>query len=283
LDIKQIEKEQDNDAYSLYVYAIRYPVTRDVYLRRLRIFFNHIQLLSMDEPMDVRCNIFAQKTASNIGEYIHLVLFRDIIRNRRINNPIALEDLLRIIAKESSQIISRETLENTLNLKREGLNSYIYLLKSTFLISESEFFSTNRTKSIRREKKIQIHDIGIRNALSSEFNEKIIENDTEMGKVVETVVTDHIRRLKFNLEPIPEPRTFYWKEKNEVDIIINPFNKIISTEVKYRENINANEIKGLEQFIEKYNPSISLVITKKDLKINNTIIFIPLWIFLLLC
>lgn len=64
MDIKQIEKHQeqndnDNDAYSLYVYAIRSPITRDVYLRRLRIFFNHIHILSMDEPMEVRCNIFA--------------------------------------------------------------------------------------------------------------------------------------------------------------------------------------------------------------------------------
>ena len=68
MDIKQIEKqqeEQDNDAYSLYVYAIRSPVTRDVYLRRLRIFFNHIQLLSMGEPMDIRCNVFAEKASSN--------------------------------------------------------------------------------------------------------------------------------------------------------------------------------------------------------------------------
>ena len=68
MDIKQIEKQsraKSVDAYSLYVYAIRSPVTRDVYLRRLRIFFNHIQILSMDEPMDVRCNIFAEKASSN--------------------------------------------------------------------------------------------------------------------------------------------------------------------------------------------------------------------------
>jgi hypothetical protein len=63
LDIKQIE--QQHDAYSLYVYAIRSPITRDVYLRRLRIFFNHIQILSMDEPMEIRCNVFAEKALSN--------------------------------------------------------------------------------------------------------------------------------------------------------------------------------------------------------------------------
>ena len=42
MDINQTEKHEqaqddNNDAYSLYVYAIRSPVTRDTYLRRLRI------------------------------------------------------------------------------------------------------------------------------------------------------------------------------------------------------------------------------------------------------
>jgi hypothetical protein len=35
---------EESNAYSLFVYAIRSQVTRDYYLRRLRIFFNHINL-----------------------------------------------------------------------------------------------------------------------------------------------------------------------------------------------------------------------------------------------
>jgi hypothetical protein len=51
---------EETNAYSLFVYAIRSQVTRDYYLRRLRIFFNHINL----EPnltMEERCNHFANK------------------------------------------------------------------------------------------------------------------------------------------------------------------------------------------------------------------------------
>ncbi len=33
--------------HMLFVYAMRSPVTKDTYLRRFRIFFNHIQILSM--------------------------------------------------------------------------------------------------------------------------------------------------------------------------------------------------------------------------------------------
>ena len=54
------EEEEESDAYSLFVYAIRSQVTKDYYLRRLRIFFNHINLLPGGN-MEERCNLFAAK------------------------------------------------------------------------------------------------------------------------------------------------------------------------------------------------------------------------------
>ena len=36
---------EESDAYSLFVYAARSQVTKDYYLRRLKIFFNHIGMV----------------------------------------------------------------------------------------------------------------------------------------------------------------------------------------------------------------------------------------------
>ena len=57
---KKILEEEGSDAYSLFVYAIRSQVTKDYYLRRLRIFFNHINLLP-GGSLEERCNLFAIK------------------------------------------------------------------------------------------------------------------------------------------------------------------------------------------------------------------------------
>jgi hypothetical protein len=62
MQIKQ--KVEKSDAYSLFVYAIRSPLTRDYYLRRLRIFFNHINLMP-NETMEERCNLFAVRGIRN--------------------------------------------------------------------------------------------------------------------------------------------------------------------------------------------------------------------------
>jgi hypothetical protein len=55
----QIERQPiaESNAYSLFVYAVRSQVTRDYYLRRLQIFFNHFNLLPHGTMKD-RYNLF---------------------------------------------------------------------------------------------------------------------------------------------------------------------------------------------------------------------------------
>ena len=56
--------KEEMDAYSIFVYGIRSPLTRDYYLRRLKIFFNYIELLP-EKNIDERCNYFAEKGKEN--------------------------------------------------------------------------------------------------------------------------------------------------------------------------------------------------------------------------
>ncbi len=58
MQIQQERKTNESDAYSLFVYAIRSQVTRDYYLRRLKVFFNFIDLLP-NQNIERRCNQFA--------------------------------------------------------------------------------------------------------------------------------------------------------------------------------------------------------------------------------
>ncbi|MGA6991649.1 MAG: hypothetical protein WBX81_14630 [Nitrososphaeraceae archaeon] len=64
MQIKEKPAVKESNAYSLFLYAVRSEVTRDYYLRRLRIFFNHIDILP-DGKMEERCNLFAAKGIRN--------------------------------------------------------------------------------------------------------------------------------------------------------------------------------------------------------------------------
>lgn len=222
--------------------------------------------------------------AENFKTYLNLTIYKDIVRTFKIRDPIAFEELVAILARECSHRINYSELARTLGLKRQTLKSYIYFLKTTFLISESEYYSKSRAKRIRREKKVYINDPGIRNVEVGALNEYLLSNPAELGKVVEAVVADHCRRLKFDLEPTSEIQLFYWKNLGlETDIVIEILQKPLPIEVKYRDRIDRKDLRGLQELSKKFKPSLQIAITKEKLDLNESTVFTPLWLFLLMC
>jgi len=222
--------------------------------------------------------------AESLKTYLNLTIYKDIVRTFKIRDPVAFEELIAVLARECCQRLNYSELARTLELKRHTLKSYIYFLKTAFLISESEYYSKSRTKRIRREKKVYINDSGIRNVAVGALNDYLLTNTTELGKVVEAVVADHCRRLKFDLEPASETQLFYWKNKgHETDIVVDMLQKPIPIEVKYRDKVDRKDLKGLLEFSEKHKTPFQAVITREKLDLSGNTVFIPLWLFLLMC
>jgi len=224
------------------------------------------------------------RCAENLRNYLHLTIYKDIVRTFRIRDPKSFEELISLLAKQCSQRLNYSELARILGLKRETLRAYIYFLKTAFLISESEYYSRSRAKRVRREKKVYINDPGIRNIAVGALNEYLLSDSAELGKVVEGIVADHCRRLKFNLEPASEIQLYYWKNKGyETDIVIDLFQKPLPIEVKYKDTIHKRDLRGLQEFSKKYAPPFNIVITRGRLGISRNTIFIPIWLFLLMC
>lgn len=219
-----------------------------------------------------------------LQSYLSLTIYKDIVKIFKIRDPIAFEDLVSLIAKESCNRVNYSNLAKILGLKRDTLKSYISYLKSAFLVSESEFYSQDPGKRTRRDKKAFYNDPGIRSVSIGALNEYLHRNPVELGKVVQTVVTDHCRRLIFNLEGKIDPPLFYWKNQaHEIDIVMELFRKTLPIEVKYSQTINEKDLRSLQTFSKKLTPPFSIVVTRTRLDLSENIIFVPLWLFLLMC
>lgn len=252
------------------------------YKTKMQTYLNEY-LIKGGYPENININDLAV-CGDNLRTYLHLTLYKDIIKNAGIRDPRALEKLLLIIARESSQKFNRETIAKTIKVHRIiTLNQYIKLLKEAFLVTEAEYYTSSVMKQVRRENKMYVNDVGIRNVQASMFSEEIFRNPAELGKIVETTIADHTKRLKFNLESGVEPAIFYWSDIYEVDLVIELFQKPLPIEIKYRESVSLSDLKGIKKFSEKYNPTIALAITKNQLEIhNNNVIYIPAWLYMLI-
>ena len=125
-------------------------------------------------------------------------------------------------------------------------------------------------------------DAGIRNGISDYLDDSLINDETELGMIVQGVVFDHLSRLKFNLEPGPETDIFYWNNKKEIDFVMEVKRKGIPFEAKYRNKLPESTINEIEEFLKEKKSPVGFVITKDLFKTEGQIIKMPLWIFLLI-
>jgi hypothetical protein len=218
--------------------------------------------------------------SESIRDKIKLIFFKDIVRYFRIRNPGSLEDLFKLLAKSSGANINLANTASTLDIQRPTLKDYLRYLTKAYLIESSQFYSLSRRARVRKQSKVYVLDAGVRNGIVDYLDDKLINDEQEVGVVVEGVLFDHLKRLKFNLEPGPEPDIFYWKDRKEIDFIIPIKRKPIPIESKFRNEIPSDTIDTINDFMKENNSPIGLIITKRDFGFDGNIVKIPLWVFL---
>lgn len=194
------------------------------------------------------------------------IIYRDIPRIFEIKRRDLLFELFRYVCNNSANLFEIKNLCSTFGADYETITNYLFYLQKAFLIKTAEVYSKSLAKRIRRNKKIYIVHPCLAFAILSYKKEMLVEKI--LGQYVETV---------FGKE-------FFWrdKHKNEVDVVYQ--NKPI--EVKYRNNIVKEDIKGLLRFMEVFKLKEGFLITKdifKEKKIDGrSIKFMPAWYFALL-
>ena len=225
-----------------------------------------------------------EKDYSKIGEAIRdkikLIFFKDIVRYFKIRNPKVLEDLFKLLAKNSGESINIVKTAALLGIQRPTLKDYLKYLTKAYLIKSSEFYSSSRKTRLRKQNKIYVLDAGIRNSISDYLDDSLLKDETEIGKIVQGIIFDHLARLKFNLEPGPEPDVFYWSNKKEIDFVVDLKRKGIPIESKHRKTLPEATILEIQHFLKEYKSPFGIVVTKDLYKVENNILRIPFWLFL---
>jgi hypothetical protein len=123
-EYREEELEQDSDPYSIFEFGIRSDTTKYYYLRRLRIFFDHIHLLP-DKNIRERCNYF--------------------VRNGKENSDWALKNIIKFLQFQKERVSRGEITSGT-------LKNYLKAIK---LLCDSAEFSITWKKITRGLPKVR--------------------------------------------------------------------------------------------------------------------------------
>jgi hypothetical protein len=131
-----------------------------------------------------------------------------------------------------------------------------------------------------------VRNLGARNAVLGMMNDRLKDDETQLGRCAEIASTDHIRRLAFCLEPSTSIRTHYWTGRRgaEVDVVVEMCGRVVPFEVKFRRGIRSSDTDGLRQFLEVHGKApFGVLLTKNTLRLEGKVAMLPLWLFLLAC
>lgn len=202
-------------------------------------------------------------------DIVEKVIYRDMMELYDIKKPESLERLFLYLADITSEILNVTNIANSLGLSREYTEKYLFYLEQAFLIRRLKKYARSVERSIRAAEKVHLLDTGLINAFSK----------CETGQIIETLTVNHLMRLK-------GANIYYFRDRYEVDVILEMDRAIYPIEVKYKDNIARQDIKGVEGFCKKFMAERSVIVSHDILREESLngckISYIPAWLFMML-
>lgn len=176
------------------------------------------------------------------------LLLKDVARTFSIDDIRSLEEFSKYLAFSIGDILSYDTLCETLNMSFQTVKKYLDAMEKSYLIYRAPPFFTNKKKEIVKQPKLFFVDTGLRNSVAKRFEVQVT------GKLFENYVLSELLKMGFS------PKYWRTKTKMEVDFIIEKDNNIIPIEVKIHASVGKIE-RSLRSFIHIYEPKKAFIVT----------------------
>ena len=223
--------------------------TREHLVGRARIFQLH--RLSFREYLQFNTPITPRQALEEIlvyGGYPEVALERDPLQKKllikdiyqsyvekditdflKIDNVLAFNNLVKLLAVQTGNLLNRENLAKSLRIGRPVIEKYLDILESTFIIKRIYPFHRNYKKEITKTPKIYFLDSGLRNFVINNFNPPELRPD--LGTLFENFYLHELLCSDFHgLRKIN-----FWRTTNqvEIDFIVQDEERLRAIEVKW--------------------------------------------------
>lgn len=194
-----------------------------------------------------------------LNNIIEKYIYRDIKDLAQIKDLKKFNDLLRLLASQAGKLLNVNELANSLQIARQTIYQYLFILENTYIIKLIPPFNKNIRSELTKMPLIYFEDIGILSILKNhEFNKNID------GHIFQNAIFKYLRRIT-KLKNI-----YYWRttNKQEIDFIIKDKN-LTPLEVKY--TYRDKYMKNLQYFLSNYSTDLAycVVMEKGKSKLNE--------------
>jgi len=163
--------------------------------------------------------------------FVDMYLLKDVLEYSGIKGSQFLSDLLKLLAFQIGSLVSLTELSNQLQVNINTVQKYLDLLEKNYIIFSLGGYNRNLKKEVTSKKKYYFYDLGIRNALISNFNEIGVRDD--IGAIWENFLV--MERLKKQEYGKIYANNYFWRtwDQKEVDFVEERDGKLYGFEFKW--------------------------------------------------
>ena len=204
--------------------------------------------------------------------YTNTYLQKDLRNISEIKNLRQFEMFLKLCASHTGQEINKAKFANDIGMDNKTISSWLSVLQASYIIFLLPPHFNNFRKRVVKRPKLYFYDVGLASYLLGIQKEIHVLSHPLKGALFENLVI--MEKIKQKLNKVQEPSFYYFRDHigNEVDLLEEKGNKIISYEIKMNKTLSSSLFKGLN-FYKKLNPdnnkSILIYTGRKKLKMYS--------------
>ncbi len=181
-------------------------------------------------------------------DYLHAVLQRDVRDIAYIEKIDHLPRLLQVLAHHSGQLINFTQIGGQVGLDSKTASKYLAIFEQLFLLHRIKPWFRNEIKRVIKSPKLHFVDAGLLASLLGVTAQRIAENRTLFGPILETFIASEIMKQFTWSDEAYTLHHYRDKEQNEVDIVVeNEIGEVLGIEIKASASIRADDFKGLRK------------------------------------
>ncbi len=171
-----------------------------------------------------------------LREYFIDIIERDVRKIVPHAKTQTLFQLVKIVYESLGSEFSQRSIAKLLGISVDTAGDYLDACESAYLIMKCPYFSFSERQRNARNRKYYPVDLGLRNSV-------VTKTGRDLGKSLETIVFHHLRKR--------HPLVSYWKQKHEVDFVIQDKSGIIPIQVSWGEMEQRHQ-DGFMEFKKEY-------------------------------
>ena len=192
----------------------------------------------------------ADRKTEEIKDIYQSYVEKDIKGLLDVGKPQAFTDLLKILASQIGSLVNVAELSSTIGISVKTINSYIWYLERTYIISRVTPFYLNVRKEVTKAPVFYFFDPGLRNYLLGLFALPSLPAVLS-GHLFENVVYNILKQT------VNPPTTInFWRTRDnaEVDFVLRTGLATLPIEVKYKHIEKVQVSRSFRSFLVSYRP-----------------------------